>query len=421
MIRAMRRIALGVLAAAAACHRPVPTAREHLLSRLPGDAILVVVGDGRAIAHPRVRAVLDAAAGRWPAGMACVLAAAYASEQVALTFDRADNAAVTIAIASPPSCPALSQREPGLWIATIGAGPAVQAHSVLDDARFARARPYLTSAPIAAAMLGDLHAIATAQPEPLEAWLAVDVPPARAAGSAAPGAAGVGVAAGPGTAGLGTAGSGTAGSGAAGSGAAGAGAAALEQALARRIATLASDPATRALAAWLQLSRIGDAQVVVRLGAPGSAAATGSPDGATRGPAAIATQDLAAAARAILASFDDRASPEPARFTCPPPGGDVVCSRGTSYRVRSLRAELETVIERGNAEPVVDNESVIGLRLGAAVAPLGLAAGDVVLAIDGRRVVSRAMFLHLVAQARGEARVTVRRGTREAVLELAEH
>src|SRR5262245_21917480 len=54
------------LLAAAACHRPAPTARERVLAGLPAGAIAVAVADGRALSHPRVRGVLDVASARWP-------------------------------------------------------------------------------------------------------------------------------------------------------------------------------------------------------------------------------------------------------------------------------------------------------------------------------------------------------------------
>jgi hypothetical protein len=53
--------------AATACHRREPTARERVLAGLPADAVAIVAADGRALSHPRFRAMLDAAAERWPA------------------------------------------------------------------------------------------------------------------------------------------------------------------------------------------------------------------------------------------------------------------------------------------------------------------------------------------------------------------
>jgi len=132
--------------------------------------------------------------------------------------------------------------------------------------------------------------------------------------------------------------------------------------------------------------------------------------------------DLAAAARTVMGWLDDRARPGEAGFACPAPaaGAEITCSNGTSYRVPSLHRTLQDIVVTGRPEPVVANGAVTGLRLAAAVAALGLSAGDVVVAIDGRLVVSRAMFLHLLAQAHTEATVTVRRGTIDKDLKFVE-
>lgn len=357
--------------AVAACRGAEPTVRDRLLAQLPGDAIAVVAADGRALAHPRVRAVLDIVAARWPAGMDCVLEAAYAGEQVAAGVDAAGNVAVVVAAAGEPRCPALSQREPGQWIATLGAGPGAITSSVLDGERFARARPYLQTAPIAAAVLGDVRVIAAAQPEPLEAWLAIDADVAPAGTAGAPRSP----------------------------------ADAIAEDLTAQIAKLAGEPAAAALARHLQVTRPAAGQVVVKL------------DGG-------ADVDLAAAARTIVGWAEQRSRPPVASFRCPPPSGaaepEITCSQGTRYGVPSLRRALLTIAAHGAPQPLVVSGAVTGLRLGAAVAPLGLAAGDVVIALDGRLVVSRTMFLHLVSQASTEATVTVRRGTTERDLHFVE-
>lgn len=210
-------VALGL---GAACHRSAPTPRERVLAGLPAGAVAVAVADGRALSDPGIRGALDAVAERWPASLGCVVDAAAASDAVAAAVDRAGNTALLVALPRPPRCPALSQRAPGLWIATLGAGPAAQAGSVLDDPRFARARPYLTGAPIAAAVIGDVHVLAAAQPDPLDAWVAVDVP-----GSAD----------------------------------------AVAGAVAARIAQLAREPGAAALTGKLRIERPGASQLVVRL------------------------------------------------------------------------------------------------------------------------------------------------------------
>lgn len=222
MIPLSARAVLGALALVAACDRSASSARQRLLAKIGGDALTVVVADGRAISHPRIRGVLDVVVAHGPTRMACVVEAAFASDQVALSVDRGANITVLVATPSDPRCSALSQREPGLWIATIGASPAAAKTSVLDDARFARARPYLEAAPIAAVSLGEAHLLATAQPDPLEAWLAIDVP-----GTAEP----------------------------------------VDQAIAEQVARMQRDPSTASVASRLRTAH-GDGQVVVRLDGP---------------------------------------------------------------------------------------------------------------------------------------------------------
>lgn len=342
---------------AAACDRSAPSPRERLLAGIRGDAVTVVVADGRAISHPRVRGVLDVVAAHWPTRMGCVVAAAFAGDQAALSIDAGGSITALVATAADPKCPALSQREPGLWIATIGAGPAGAASSVLDDDRFARARPYLTTAPIAAVSLADPHALAAAQPDPLEGWLAIDAPgQARA----------------------------------------------IEHTLAEQVARMRRDPSTAPVANKLRIARTDDDQVVVRL------------DGPVDG-------ELAVAARAMLVGFEERVPPVAASFVCPAPAApDISCTGGTSYRVRSLPDALSGIVRVGQPVPIVSNGLVTGLRLRVAVAELGLAADDVVLAVAGRLITSRAMLADRLAHARGEVSLTIRRGTTEKVLQFTE-
>jgi hypothetical protein len=357
-----------------ACHRGAPTPRERVLAGLPGDAIAVVVADGRSLSHPRIRGALDAVAARWPASLSCAVDAAIASDAVAVTVDRAGNTAVLVALPRPPRCPALSQRAPGLWIATLGAGPPAQAASVLDDPRFARARPYLTGAPIAAAVVGDLHLLAAAQPDPFDAWVAIDV--------------------------LGSAD-------------------AVARAVAAQIAQLPREPRAAALAGKLRVERPGASQIVVHLSGAEAASST-APGGPPAGPP---DSELATAVRAALAWADaagDRGPPAGPAFRCPAPGAGITCDAGTHYRVASLAADLVPIVAAGRPAPIVVNGSITGLRLGAAVPGLGFDAGDEIVAVAGRLVTSRSMLADRIARARAAITVTVRRGAEEAVLLFAE-
>jgi hypothetical protein len=354
-------LAVGLVAGAlvTACH-PAPTARERVLAALPSDAVAVVVADGRALAHPRVRGVLDVLAARWPASLACLVDAAAVSDAIGVTVDRASNVTALLALPRPPRCAVLSQREPGLWIATIGAGPAAPTTPLLADPRFARARPYLQKSAIAAAVLGSVHQLAAAQPEPLDAWVAIDVP---------------------------------------------GGADAVAASLADLLGRLQREPAVASLAARLRTTRPGPGQIVVELAGP--------VDG-----------DLAAAVRVALAWADagESRAPTAAAFACPPPAGGVRCvdGTGTRYQVASLADDLAAIVSVGHPTPIVVNGLVTGLRLDAAVSGLGLRAGDVIVAMAGRVVTSRTMLADWIARARLSTTVTVRRGVAEAVLQFAE-
>ena len=354
-------VALGL--AAAACHRGSHGPRDRVLAGLSADAVAVAVADGRALAHPRIRGVLDVLAARWPASLGCLVDAAVASDAVGVAVDRASNITVLAALPRPPRCAVLSQREPGLWIATLGAGPAAPTAPLLGDPRFARAQPYLESSPIAAVALADVHLVAAAQPDPLDAWVAFDVP---------------------------------------------GGADALAPAIATLIARLEREPATAAFAARLHTTRPAPGQVVIRLTGP--------------------LDDLAPAVRTALAWADapePRAAAAPS-FACPDAAAALVagvtCVAGndTRYLVASLAENLAPIVRVGHPTPVVVNGAITGLRLDAAVAELGLLAGDVIVAMAGRMVTSRTMLADWIAHARVKTTVTVRRGAAETVLQFAE-
>lgn len=351
------------------CGRTAPTPRERLLAELGGDAVTVVVGDARAIAHSRLRGVLEVLGAQWPATMSCVVAAAFAGQQAALTIDGAGNLTVVIASAARPECPALSQRDAGLWIATIGAGPRAASGRLLDEPRFARARGYLLGEPIAGASIvtsgaGAWHAgvhsiVAAAQPDPLEAWIALDVADPSAGD-------------------------------------------ALATAVSALIGRMQGEPSTAPLAAKLRVSRAAPGQVVVQL--------TGPIDG-----------ELAAATRTLLAWSDARVRPAAARFTCPVLSDpNITCRDDTRFRVSSLARALAPLVADGRPMPLVSNGLIGGLRLDAAVATLGLVPGDVIVALAGRPVTSRAMLTELIERARGATTLTIRRANRDTQLELAE-
>ncbi len=149
-----------------------------MLERLPGAVELVVVADGRALADPGLRPLIDALRPGLPDRFGCVLDAALASEVVGLTSDHSTGVTLVIAgQATPHHCGALSEIAPGLWSATIGAGAPVATRetSVAADPRWQRARSYLETAPIALAASSDgRDLIGALRPAPFSAWLTID-------------------------------------------------------------------------------------------------------------------------------------------------------------------------------------------------------------------------------------------------------
>ncbi len=344
--------------ASVACKAPAPPARERLLARIPADAPIVVAADGPALAAPRLRAVVDVLRPRWPARFGCVVDAALAGEHVALGMAAAGDVTVVIATPAKLACPPLSQIEPGLWVATLGSGtPATRGTSVLDGGMHARARTYLTTAPIAASVVGPgTKLLATLAPDPLEGWLAIDTLETVSA---------------------------------------------LAESRVRGVVDrMTRTEATAALGKALAVSHDA-AQVVVRLGPP--------PDG-----------DLALAVRTILAWYAEPPGRARVAFTCPPLGPPIVgCANGTALTVTSIAAALAPLLV-AETSAVVENERVSYVRLGRAVPSLGLERGDRLLAVDGRRITSAAQLAELAASARRAIAITIQRDAATATLELAE-
>ena len=155
------------------CGGDAPAARSRVLDKIPAGVSSLGVADARALAGPRFRPLVDTLRGELPAGFDCVADAALQGEQVAAGVTPSGDVTVAIATRAKVACPALSQIEDGLWIATLGRG-APGAGAVSEQQR---ARPFLRDAPIAlVTTFGKLRVIATAQPDPLAAWVAFDAP-----------------------------------------------------------------------------------------------------------------------------------------------------------------------------------------------------------------------------------------------------
>lgn len=332
--------------AMAGCGAPVDpaAARARVLDRIPAAVAGVLVADGAALSHARIRPLVEVARPLLPSSLGCAIDASLAADQVAVGL--AADGALVIAIAARDvrGCPALSRVERGLWVATLGALAPAAPGAANARATFPRAARTLDTAPIAAAAaLPDGRAVASVQPAPLAGWLAVDTTAARAP--------------------------------------------AIEAAL------------RTALGTGFAITRDGP-QVRVALAAP--------------------VGDLAPLARRLLAGPGMQAAAAQVALACPAAGAPIVrCAAaadgGIDVEVGSYR-DLAATLARAPATPVVRGGRVIGTRLAADVAALGLARGDVVL---GGALAGRLATLATRATGRAPVTVIVARGGVERALRIS--
>lgn len=161
-----------------ACSSRTPSERERALERIPATAQLILSADGAALGTTAFRRVVDSLTPHVPPSLACVAEAAVTSEALAVGVQLdVGTTIVLVTRATVDRCPALSRLADHVWTATIGGGAPVsdRAKSVLAAPMWERARPYLLHEPVAvAAELPALRLVGVAQPEPVDAWLAVD-------------------------------------------------------------------------------------------------------------------------------------------------------------------------------------------------------------------------------------------------------
>lgn len=149
-----------------ACHH-TPSARERALALLPSEPTIVAAADGPVLAGWR-RAV-DVARPYAPASFGCVIDAALSADAAALAHGAGGTTVVLITPRPIEGCSALARVAADTYVATLG--DSTIEHGLGE--RWKRARPYLTTAPIAlAADLGTRHVLAGAGAG--SAWLAID-------------------------------------------------------------------------------------------------------------------------------------------------------------------------------------------------------------------------------------------------------
>ena len=129
------------------------------------------------LASPNFRKVIDGTRGKLPSVLGCVIDAAQTGEAVAVAIDPKVGTTIVVITRAVANCDALSKLGGDRYVATIGGGSLVteRKQSVLGDPRWAWARDYLLSNPVAiAAELPARRILAVAQPDPLDGWVAID-------------------------------------------------------------------------------------------------------------------------------------------------------------------------------------------------------------------------------------------------------
>jgi hypothetical protein len=377
--RARWSLAVAVTACVTACRGEAPRpARERVLSHIPDDVMLVVATDGPTLATPRAQAMLDVLRPRWPERLGCAIDAAKAARDVALGITRARAAVLVLELSDAPACAALSrlpaEGAPALWVATLGsAAPAEErARSVLASPRFARALPYLASAPLGLALeVPGGTAIGTARPEPLEAWLTLEMAPWFAD--------------------------------------------AAERHVRAFVERLGREPATVQLARRLEVTR-DETQILAQL----SELPAAEPR-ATDAELAVALRTISSWFASWSSSWSTSgAGAQAGSFVCPPLLSPIVrCVNGTRFEVSSLALLVPHVASIAST-PVIRQGGIAGAKLTVPVPRLGLRAGDIVLGVEGRMVRHLRDLADVLLRARGRVVIAIERDGELAQLELVE-
>ena len=353
--------AVWALVALAGCGGNARPARDRVLDKIPAGVTAIVAADSRALSHGRFRALVDALRSEVPAGFDCVVDAALAGEHLAAGIGPSGELTIALATRAHVRCAALSRIDDDLWIATLGTGAPAAGASVLTAEEHARARPFLRDAPVALfAVRRNVRVLATATPEPLAAWAAFDATDIPAA-------------------------------------------TVLANEVRSAVGAAAQSEAIAPLSKAITIERTGS-QVVARLGnVPG---------------------DLAVPLRAAL----DRARVVTVARTCAGPASRAPpvmrCEQRDAehnqLEVYSLASALEDLIA-ARKEPVIVNGRIEGVRLRDDLATYGLAVGDMVVAVDGKRLTSADQLTPALQSVRERTSLLISRAHRFGTIELVEH
>lgn len=344
-----------VLVALGGCGGDAPSTRARVLDRIPAEVTSVVVADGRALAHPRFRPLVDALRSEVPAGFDCVVDAALAGEQVAIGIAPSGDVTVALATKAHVRCSALSRIDAGLWVATLGAG--APGTGLMSNDAASRARPFLRDAPIAVfTQRRGMRVLATAQPQPLAAWVAFDAADPAAAK-------------------------------------------AFEAEL--RAALLTTNEALAPVARAVTIERTGS-QVVARL------------DAKVQADLAVALRAVLSRSHDTARTF-----PCPSPFSPPVLGCQERDAERMELTVYSLASAIDELVA-ARKEPVIVNGRLAGVRLRDDLAIYGLHGGDMLLSIDGKKLEDVDQVAAFFQNSRARASLVVARAQRFGTIELVE-
>lgn len=341
---------------ATACGETEGSKRDAVLAKLPAAADAVLVADGKALSHARLRPVVNALRPVVPAGFDCVVDAALTSESVAVAVST-EGVVVVLAGSVPSNCSALSRIAGGLAVATLGDATTGTGFAA-DD----RVRPYLDAAPIALyASRDDVRVLAAAQAAPFSAWAAFDS--ATRADQ-------------------------------------------LQLELGARVRVLEGLPAVAPFAKAMSISRRGS-QVTVRLAdVPNADIALAAAAVVTHTREQLATQSEAfPCPRAGVCKKTACQS----AVTCAVERYSIEVSWITATRARLTAAPRS---------PVIVNARGHGVRIDADVPTIGLVRGDVITAVDGHRVTTPEEFVQFVRSDAFTMTLQVWRGRRFGTIEV---
>jgi len=132
----------------------------------------------------------------------------------------------------------------------------------------------------------------------------------------------------------------------------------------------------------------------------------------------LQAEELALAAADVLRVLEAVPAPPSVAFTCPAAGNGIVRCSGAEVTVTSLASTLRKLVA-ADTEPVVAAGDVVGIRL-TEDAEVLLYRGDVILGLDGQRIISAAQLQELARIVHDRTALAIRRDGADLIIGLSE-